>query len=149
MRLQKQIDANCLVYSVAMLLDEPAENLFNEIGHRGDTIIWPELPPPRRYKGININEVQDCVLRRGRGLVPIDKHPSNSPYDDGSQSVRVLEFPHNIQRFYGYLEKYPALLIMDNHACAWDLETQKVYDPNGFIESLQRYKEIVSIWLLI
>jgi hypothetical protein len=131
-----------------MLLDEPAENLFEEIGHRGKAILWPELPAPRCYKGININEVQDCVLRRGCGLVPIDKDPMNSPYEDGRDARQIWDFPYQLTRFYGYLQKYPALLIMDNHACAWDADTEKVYDPNGFVESLQHY-QVESIWLLI
>jgi hypothetical protein len=148
MRLQVQKEPNCLVYSVAMLLDEPAEKLFEEIGHHGHEIIWSALPPPKCYKGININEVQDCVLRRGYGLVPIDKCPMNIPYDDVKYAYPTWQLPYNLARFYGYLEKYPALLVMDNHACAWDLDTQKVFDPNGFITSLQSY-QIESIWLLI
>jgi len=141
----------CLLYAAAMLLDVPPLRLIEEIGHDGLRSAWPQLNAPLCYTSHHIQEIIDCFVARGFGLMNIefDPHIASCPE---VQEVRV--FKEHEARFYHHLEDRNAILIGQHksgslrHAFAWDHTTETCYDPNGFMSKLEDYK-ILEAWIMI
>ena len=140
MNLIKQDGPYCLVASAAMILDASITELHLEIGQDGTNVWWP----PAWLRGIHIQEIQDCCLRRKKCLYNIELHPHLCPRDDFDPRA-IFAPTYAQQRFYIHLSGMRAILITDRHACAWDGE--RVYDPNGYIRNYCDYK-FNEAWVL-
>ena len=142
MRLIKQSGPHCLVTSAAMILDTTPEQLHSEIGTTGEDIWWP----PSHMRGIHIQEIQDCCLRRNRCLYPIEINPLLAPDSTGLCEAREC-YPEKVRlpRLKTELRFSRAILITDNHAVAWD--GRQLFDPKGFIKSFEDY-QIHEAWVL-
>ena len=89
---------NCLLRAAAVLLNEPVKTLIEEIGHEGDSVAWPQYKKPLCYVGVHMQEIMDCCLRRGYGLVPIHHYPCTSgpngelefPFSEPEAEARLL-----------------------------------------------------------
>lgn len=143
MELLKMSSHQCLLYSAAMLLGVTPEELVEEFGHDGLDRVW-DLPEPACYRGHHIQEIVDAAFRRGHALVPVDAFPMSA--HPGVQPVAMMSESQAIRRLSTYLLNRHALLIGDNHACAWD--GKRVYDPNGYVRDLESFP-VRQAWILI
>ena len=152
MKLIKQTSDNCLVVSMAMLLDTEPEELILEIGHDGTEVWYPDRVDSSRQRSFHIQEMTDCALRRGYALAPVEMIPRSQPVNPKPSEVRMVhELEFCIQRFIAAVKGRAGLMICQipghivGHACAWD--GGKVYDPNGVVAEIEDY-EIAEMWLL-
>lgn len=147
MRLLKMNGHNCLLYSAAMVLDCSVDELIEEIGHDGMDVIWSTLIPPLCFRGHHIQEIIDCFVARGFGLMLVEKICYQAPVEH-VQAIKTFQHPE--ERFLHHIEGREAILIgrhkqkQQGHAWAWDGET--CYDPNGFLAKLDDY-EIREAWI--
>lgn len=144
MKLLKMAGHDCLLYSAAMVLDESPAILEKEIGHDGSEVWWPEKPQPFCRRGIHIQEILDCFIRRGKGLIPVDLMPASAPV--GGKPKAIWDVEKAIIRFKTYISGREAILITASHAIAWD--GSKVFDPNGRVTVIEDYS-IKQAWLKI
>jgi len=142
MKLIKQTGPYCLVASAAMILDTTIEQLHAEICSDGTEIWWP----PTSMRGIHIQEIQDCCLRRSSCLYPIEMNPLLCPDHTGNFSPREC-YSEDIRlpRFRNEVMLKRAILITENHAVAWD--GSNVFDPKGFVKSFRDYT-FYEAWIL-
>jgi len=130
-----------------MLLDEDPDTLVAEIGHDGTSIQFPGLPEPACFRGIHIQEVIDCCMRRGYGLTPIEPLPRSGPQGRKEWAL-VYDLPE--LRFMNAVAGSPGIIIGKagnggNHAFAWDGDM--VFDPNGAKKQLTDIL-IKEVWIL-
>jgi hypothetical protein len=143
MKLLKMNGPNCLIYSAAMVLDADVESLYKEIGHNGMAKVW-DLPTPLCYRNFHIQEIIDCFIRRGYGLMPIEVDPISI----SSLEVKpVHAYEDGWARFMGLIRDHRAILIAKNrHAIAWD--GHMCYDPNGRTAKITDYR-IEEAWVVV
>ena len=142
-------NGQCMLYALAMLLNESPESLIEEIGHDGLTKVWNDLPEPYCYPGFHIQEVIDVLFKRKQALVCVDAMPTTTPHPLTLVKFKVRKSPdphfmfNNVLaaavRIKQYLENRQAILVGETkkgspHAVAWD--GQKVYDSRGKIYGL-------------
>lgn len=144
MKLLKMNNHQCVLYSAAMLLDESPEVLVSEIGHDGLQIVHKDAPPPYNIKGITIQEILDCCVRRGLGLITYQAQP-NTICQWGSVPVYTNR-QTKIKRLVEAMDCHPGLIQNHNHTMAWDGE--RVYDPNGRIYEIESV-QIKSFFRLV
>ncbi len=145
MKLLKMRGNDCLLYSAAMILDEDPRTLEKEIGHDGSAIWWPQVKLPYSHRGYHIQEIIDCCIKRGFGLVPIEAHPCSASYL-APTDIKILSPPDQaMERFQRLIANRRGILLGKRHACAWD--GSQVYDPNGRIIDLNQF-EVRECWIL-
>lgn len=139
MKLLKQKGHKCVLYAAAMVLDETAELLEFEIGHDGQKVIYPDLPEPACLRGFHMQEILDCFVRRGYGLMFVELMPRSGPQGRPDLYHTIFDEDKAQNRFLELINGRTAILIGanpetgGNHAYAWD--GHKVYDPLGrFLE---------------
>lgn len=122
---------NCLVASLAMLLDKPYEELESK---EGWTIVWPSLPPPNCFRGFHVEELQYDLLSYGLCLVPY--YPGISYDPNGLTAIEIdlqLKYDKVMSIFDGLIIGLDAQ--GSPHAVAWDHKEQLIYDPRGYTAS--------------
>ena len=122
-----------------MILDTSPEILHEEIGMHGIEIWWM----PDHLRGIHIQEIQDCCMRRRHCIYPIEKNPHLCP--EGDFEPKSIWTGNLKGKLLNAIACKRAILITPNHAVAWD--GSDVYDPKGFIKSFDDY-EIQEAWVL-
>jgi len=134
---------NCLLQSIAYLLEEKEEDLAKELGHDGSIVLWPYVKHPFNQVGYHIQEINDLCLRRGKALVEIEYSPQSAPRG-GYEPVRI--YSNETERFRSIILNRSGLLITTVHAMAWDGE--KVWDPRG---EFRRITDVTfaEFWLLV
>lgn len=142
MKLLKMSGHDCMLYSMAMLLDEDPAALVEAIGHDGKEVLWPQYKRPYCYRGYHIQEMIDVALDRGIALVSIECYPRSGPAPDPSQAQMLWGVQFSQDRFIEWVTGREALLIGEakgggGHACAWDGEI--VFDPNGYKYPLEEF----------
>ena len=144
MKLLKQSEPNCLLYSFAMVLNVDPKELIDEIGHNGQEVWWPNRNKPYNLRGYHIQEMIDCCWRRGYAVTPISAMPALGVLESVQ---RVWDEKDALNRFESYLNGKKGVLIGSSfaHACAWDGE--KVFDPNGIIYDLSLF-QVKEIWIV-
>jgi len=140
----------CIVYSLAMILEETVENILDELGHDG-TEKWWKLPAPYCYRGHHIQELMDLCLRRQKALVLIEVFPKSGSQLDpfNGRDIWTTEFAH--RRFLRIIKRRRGILIGkasngSGHACAWD--GSSVFDPNGHKYGLDSF-QVEEFWMLV
>lgn len=147
MKLITQPNDQCLLYAAAMLLNEDPEKLKEEIGHDGMEIWWPDVLGKYCFRNFHIQEIQDCCLSRGFGLVLIEKNPCSKTLTKPVDIKIIHSLEEAAKRFYKSIKNNPGLLITLQHACAWDGQG-KIYDPRGFITNDFSKYDFLEAWLL-
>ena len=66
---------SCSVTSFAMALRVPVQQLIDEIGHDGGSIIFPHLPDPMRRRGFHSQELILAAWRHGFACTPLELFP--------------------------------------------------------------------------
>lgn len=136
MKLLRQEKPQCLVYSLAMLLDIEPYEIHQSIGHDGMELTWPDLPAPYCYKGVCIQELVDFSLARGIVLLQIDSYPAMQPLIGGAIHT-VWDHKRCEERLHAYMSGFEGIIMTSNHACAWD--RKDVYDPRGILGNVNDY----------
>lgn len=141
MRLLKMDKPQCLLYSAAMVLDVSVKDIISAIGHDGMEIVNPSRPDNERYRSVHIQEIIDCFILRGFGLMPIERVCSIGYEFGGNIDVYGSR---SDKRFKGYMHGREGIMIGSSkyrpnepHSWAWD--GKNCYDPNGFIADLDDY----------
>lgn len=132
----------CLVYSLAMLLEEDVNVLLQELGHSGMDKVW-DAPIPYCYSGHHMQEIIDLCWQRGISLTPIEAKPKNGCAIFPGEWKPVFNEP--LKRIYSYLEGERAILLSNIHAVAWDGNI--VWDPNGCNYPLSKFS-LREAWIL-
>ena len=152
MKMQKQHNDSCLLYSFAMALEVPAGDLYKEIGHDGQEIWFPQLPfgSPRK-RSFHIQEMIDCCLSRGVAAVPVELEPRLCPQGLPSLARDVWDQERAHARFNNLISGRTAVLIgrgrnNGGHACAWD--GSMVFDPRGYVYGVMDFK-IAQAYLIL
>ena len=134
----------CLLYSLAMLLDEEVDDLIQELGHNGMVRTFDQLIP-YCYNGHHIQEIIDVFLRRGIFITPIELYPryasARAPTD-----FRMLWPEEEAQkRFWSTIKGQRGLLLSNTHACAWDGAI--VWDPIGRTYGIEEFN-VRECWII-
>ena len=128
---------SCLLCSAAMVIDMSYEKALAQVGHDGSEVWWPELPDSQCRRSFHIQEIIDLGRTFFGSFMPIEASPSSRPY--GYVLPKPLwheDAAHS--RMSKALERYSGILILESiqHAVAWDVETQQIYNPNGTIHAI-------------
>lgn len=152
MKLLKQPNDSCLLYSAAMLLNENPDFLIHEIGHDGQEIWFNKEIGSMRKRSFHIQEIIDCCWRRGHALCPIELYPNSMP-ESGLSSPRFLYDPSDADiRFLKRVMGRKGILIGRRktmnlgHAVAWTGD--EVYDPAGGVAYAIEDFIIKEAWIL-
>ena len=154
--MQKQPNpASCLATAFAMALNIPVEQVFQELGHNGMAIWWPELDDSLKYRAFHNQEMVDLCYEHGWVLTPIEPNPIGTPRID------IQARPFNTQvkaeiRIQAYLDNTRGVLVGEGktllgngsscgHAAAW-IEGM-VHDPNGTIYPIDDFG-IREFWMM-
>lgn len=152
MKLLKQKGHRCVLYAAAMVLNEDPEILQYEIGHDGLGIQYPNLSEPACLKGFHIQEILDCFLKRGYGLMLVELMPRSGVQDHSDLWHTIFEEDKAVDRFCKIIDGKEAILIGQNpetganHAYAWD--GNKVFDPIGRMLSLDK-TPVREAWVVV
>lgn len=94
---------SCSTASLAMVLDEPEENLFSEIGHNGSKILDPLMVEPLGREGFHIQELIDYCLVSGFSATSYQVVPCSQigevehPIHSNKRTDRFIEFVQNAE----------------------------------------------------
>lgn len=121
---------SCLPTALAMVLDEPVEELIKEIGHNGSEDIEFSLRAKTK-KGFHIQELTKICYRRRKALIQFDRYV-NIHHNEGV----TISFSDDIEYIYVLMQDSKGIILgqtknSKDHAVAWDNITQAIYDPNG------------------
>lgn len=132
---QKSGEEYCLLYCAAMLLELPIESVILHIGTNGIEKWWPDYSPPKCYRGIHIQEIQDLFISYGKALIYIEKFPMLAPCQDERMAKPIYNVDRCEMRFYARLVGNSGILIYESHAKVLD-HNGRIYDPNGKISEI-------------
>jgi len=131
-----------------MVLGVTPEDLVVLIGHDGQEVVFPDQHGYKARKGYHIQEIINCVISMGHGLMPIEKYPCSIPVTDCKHIHDVFDNIIARHRFKSLIKDKIAILEGQGHACAWDGE--KIYDPMDTIYDLDNPKfRPMTAWILI
>lgn len=146
----KSGEHQCMLYSLAMVLDEEPDVLIEEIGHNGTELWFPGYPVPYNMRGYHMQEFVDVCLARGQALVPIELYPRSASEKEPTNPHMLWSMDDCSHRFNTMITSKRGILIgrsnHGGHACAWN--GKKVYDPNGRVYSLGNFS-IRECWVLV
>lgn len=148
MQLLKMKGPHCLVYSAAMVLDCKPVELWDEIGHDGTEILYPDRSGLERYRGVHVQELIPSFRARGYSLEEIQPMPATRHY--GTELIHNIYPDEQVaaDRFYNLIAGHPGILIFPRHAMAWDGHGS-VYDPNGHVTPIHALHSIITCHLRI
>jgi len=140
----------CLVYSLAMLLDESVDALIQELGHDGMEVVFPQYPVPHCYQGHHIQEIVDLCFTRGYSLTLVEYMPRYASARNPADWRCLYETDVASKRFAKMIKGRKGILVGQNHqgnghACAWDGNI--VWDPNGYQYHLSSFR-VQECWVL-
>ena len=124
MRLQHSPEKGlCMVTSVAMALDMPAQELLDRLGDGWKSLAFPNLPIPYCWRGIHIQELIQIALSRGYAVTPIELMPQVAP----PQGINpVTREPYlNVLVFYNGTEE-----------SNWDIFNRAIMNYSGIITGM-------------
>jgi len=113
-------DNRCLLYSASMILGVKPTDLALSVGCSGLEPIWDSFPNNR---GHHVQEIVFAALALGWAAIYFELQPE---LVKGSQRIDLRS-----DAALRALKQFPAVLLSDTHAVAWD--TQMIYDPKGRI----------------
>lgn len=138
----------CLVYSLAMLLDEDISVLIQELGHDGMDRVF-DGPIPHCYNGHHIQEIVDVCITRGLSLTPVDYYPRYASALAPQDWRPLYSESLAAERFERLLTGRQGILIGQyqgqGHAVAWDGNI--IWDPNGLAYKLNDFRP-QQAWIL-
>ena len=132
--LKQTTDYGCVIASVAMCTGDTIEMLEKFLVHNPEEIIYPKEVGPRRFRGIQIEDMLPIIYELGFVCMPffrctminnkkISFHP-RAPLDDEN-----------------------GILMYDiGHVVAWDCKSQMIYDPIGYTRELNLNWE--EFWMI-
>lgn len=146
MKLLKMDGPQCLLYSMAMLLDAEPEDLQREIGHTGLEEVFSGKGNSRKERGFH---PQEFILPARKRRILLTSWEVMPTLGDGIIEIDVFTEVEARANLSKILELFQAVLIGEykgkRHSATWDNESKRVFDPNGFYGNLDDYdiQEIV------
>jgi hypothetical protein len=138
----------CLVFSLAMLLDEDVDVLIQELGHDGMQKVF-KGPVPHCYNGHHMQEIIDVCIGRGHSLTPVEYFSRFASAIDPEDWRALYPSEDAALRFSRLIANRRGILIGcyrgHGHAVAWDGDI--IWDPNGIQYPLSDFKPL-ECWLL-
>ena len=137
MKLIKGGNNQCVIASLAMVLDLSFEEAIEELGHDGLQIVADSEPKPNCYRGVNPQELIDVCQRYNKALVMLETKPMMI---HGSTVIDHTELIGK-GRVQSYLDKFDAVIFgyighkseKRGHCVAWNHKDKMIYDPRGYI----------------
>ena len=123
---------SCILDAAAEFLDEDVEYLSQEVGFRGDEIVWKNLSDPFCRRGFHIQEIAELLLKRGYALVTFDANPDLKTR--GSNVREKVQF--NVQH---YLDHYDGIVIVHGSVARHAVSHK----------AKQQYQEILTFYAAI
>jgi len=125
MELQKQSEVyGCVLTSVAMCMDIQVSDLRNQIDHDPHEVTWPNAIGPRKYRGIQIEDLLPVIYKKGYWAMPFFA----KTYING----KVIDIPI----CYEALSHTGIFMYAESqHVVAWD--GKQIYDPSGLIYQIK------------
>jgi hypothetical protein len=75
-------------------------------------------------------------------------YPQSAPFGFEKSVKLIWSEDKCLTRFLTWLQFYSAILIHPTHATAWDVETHKIFDPNGLIREIEDL-QVIEAWVLL
>lgn len=141
MRHQKSPNRwSCLPTSFAMVLNQPVEQLIEQLGHDGSSICWPNQPEPLCRRGFHIQELTDYMFKQGMYVIPFQACPTYRPVD--SESIVEAQTKLTPTQRMAMAMAYEAVIIGQtntgaSHAIAWN--GKKVFDPGEMVIDIKEF----------
>jgi len=138
MKLLRMPNPNCLLYSAAMVMDVPPDEIIKMIGHDGQEVWWPDQFGNQRLRGIHDQEIVDVAFSFGWAVILIEPNPSLTPALN-APSREIYSHEEQVTRFKRFINQSVGVFkgryiapgyVQGGHAVAWD--GSKLLDPNGF-----------------
>ena len=143
--IQKPGEHNCLIYSMAMLLNMEVKELESRLGNWGNEKVWPELPDPYCYRSYHIQEIIEVAYQLGFAMICFNMDLTLSPTPPYTGAQIPINITHTQVKYL--LNSGDALLITNNHALAWN--GSNALDPNGRIRRLDEIYDSLIMFFLI
>ena len=129
MKLLKMDGPQCLLYSMAMLLDAEPSDLQNEIEHTGLERVY-ENDDTRSF------HPQEFMLSAFRRNIILTRWEVMPTLANGTVTVDVFDELVANKLLKTWMDELSAVIIGEKnglrHAATWNREEQLVYDPNGY-----------------
>ena len=119
-----------------MVMDVPAQVIFNHIGHEGMTIWWPNESGAAQHRGVHFQEVLDYAMDNDWAMIPIHRRAMLAPNRDVEPKLAMngsTMIENWMMLLSGVIIHAPVSGPGAAHAQAWDHGTYKLYDPRGTI----------------
>lgn len=124
---------SCSVTAFAMVLRVPVEQLMDEIGHDGGSIIFPHLPEPMCRQGFHSQELILAAWRHGFACTPLELFPQIASVD--GKYVRHPELNESLcwARFLSAITDNLGVLEGQGRRCphAVHFRYGYIWDPDG------------------
>lgn len=135
--LQQPNQWSCLTTAFAMALESTVPIMHKFLGHDGSEIWWPDNPEPYNRRGFHIQEIVHVAWLLGYNVTTFQARPvSGSAYCFKTHDVLIRP-----GLLVGALQSCDGVLVGEingkHHAVAW--HDGKVYDPNGYVYSIEGF----------
>lgn len=141
MKRQQQPNVSaCLPTALAIVLGIDVQEIFQELGHDGMQVIFPNLVGPRKYRSFHIQDIVDCCLNRGYAVTRIEARSGRQEGDqfwemDGDREKRFNDY---LNGSVGILEG--KVFGSRGHAVAWDGIEKVLHDPDAVIVDFRNFQ---------
>lgn len=130
---------SCTPTAFAMVCNTEPREIIEYVGHDGSEVLFPEVDPPKCYRGFHIQEMLDYCIENMFHPVIIQALPVNMPRGADEDSAIIVEFSKwddPAERIGHYLSCMRGVILgqtMDekDHAVAWCPTERLVFDPRG------------------
>jgi len=118
--LKQTTDYGCVIASVAMCTGDTVEMLEKFLVHNPEEIVYPKEVGPRRFRGIQIEDMLPVIYEVDYVCMPFFKSTTINN--------RQIDFQCRAP-----LYKENGVLMYDTgHVVAWNCKDQMIYDPTGY-----------------
>lgn len=119
--LKKAHQAQCMLYAFAMAFDVNPQDIIRHLRHDGTEVIWPDLPPPKCYRGFHIAEMYHFAMMNDYAIYELPREVITGHDDQHTKEVKIHDY-------LNYARAYKGVLLTENHAYAYD--GWNVIDPD-------------------
>ena len=132
--LKQTTNYGCVIASVAMCTGDTVEMLEKFLVHNPEEIIYPNEVGPRRFRGIQMEDMLPVIYELGYICMPFIKRTMVND--------RKIDYQPRAP-----IHQENGLLMYDTgHVVAWDYKSQMIYDPLGY--KLEFNADWEEFWLV-
>jgi len=138
--------ASCFATCAAMITDQTVEEVFEELGHNGLDIYWPNLKEPMCYRGFTPQEIVLFLMAHGWAAIEYMPTFMYGPTPSHVTQFTALDFTDTVRNQKCAIIGF---VTWDNqhHFAVWDGE--RVIDPNGETRTFDSISSRIRMsWIL-